>query len=83
MFFYAYAVVSMAGQLTYLGSRSAEEAWPFVKGLFVEENFVVRRVAKRLRVHYATVHRWLEKNPKLAKELDELRKKAIEERMNG
>ncbi len=66
------------GEPSFLGSRTAEEAWPKIKKLFAEEG-TQRGVARRLGVHYLTVWRWLKANPAYREELKQLRKDALSE----
>ncbi len=66
------------GSVSFLSSRSAPEAFETVRGLYVDEGFVVRRVAKRLAVHYRTLYRWLAKHPEYSAELEKLRADALE-----
>lgn len=66
------------GDKSFLTNRSAREAWPLVLRLFQEERFNQCAVAKRLGVHYVTVYRWRQQNPKYAERLRELHKKLLE-----
>ncbi len=50
------------GITTFLTSRSPEVAWETVSKLLLEEDFVQRRVAKRLNVHEKTLCLWLRKH---------------------
>lgn len=80
MFIGEYAGDSMnQGEVSFLGSRTAEEAWPKIRKLFIEERYTQRGVARRLGVHYLTVWRWLNKNPAYRTELERLRKDALSE----
>jgi hypothetical protein len=65
--------------VTFLGTRSAEEAWPRVQEAAEKHGYVLAGIAKEIGVSYPTIWRWFDANPKYKRKLEELKKKAYEQ----
>lgn len=64
---------------TFLGTRSASEAWPRIEELAHECNYSMAAIARKIEVSYPTIQRWFKANPKYRRELEKLKKKAHEQ----
>jgi transposase len=71
------------GPSSFLTTRPAAEAFETVRRLYADEGFIVRKVAKRIGVHYGTLYRWLRANPEYLRELETMRAQHFQEQVKN